>query len=107
MVVTSSEMFTILASDNYNAVPITVTETTAVKAGTPLTSAGKKTTSGVTGAAGILLYDVDPTVNPVGTLLVQGVVDGTKAKANSGVDISTIGTVVPGIVVRSNVGVNA
>lgn len=42
----------------------------------PMTAAGKKVaaTSYAT-AVGMLLYDVDPTENPNGALLVQGVVD--------------------------------
>lgn len=102
----SGEFITILASDNYNAIPVTVTGTSVIPAGTPITSAGAKTTT-LTDAVGILLYDVDPAINPNGALLVQGVVDGAKAKAHSGVDISTIGETVPGIVVRANVGVNS
>ena len=49
----------ILAADEFTAIPILVTETAVTKAGTPLTAAGKKTTT-ITDAAGILLYDVDP-----------------------------------------------
>ena len=101
----AGEMFTILASDNYNAIPITVGGTSLVKAGTPLTADGTAPTSGVTGAIGVLLYDVDPTINPNGAIVVQGVIDGVKAKAHSGVDISTIGTVVSGLVVRGDTGV--
>ena len=36
---------TILASNDYTAIPFTVTETAAVKAGYPMTKAGKKATS--------------------------------------------------------------
>ena len=100
------EMFTILASDNYNAIPIKVGGTSLVKAGTPLTASGTAPSSGVTGAIGVLLYDVDPKINPNGAIVVQGVIEGVKAKAHSGVDISTIGTVVSGLVVRGNTGVN-
>ena len=56
----SGKMFTILATNNYNAIPITVGGTSLVKAGTPLTANGTAPTSGVTGAVGVLLYDVDP-----------------------------------------------
>lgn len=106
----------ILAADDFNAIPFTVTETALVKAGTPMTLAGKKATftpgaSGATGtttANGILLYDVDPANNPVGSLLVRGIVDQTKAEANSGVtyDAAALKAAVPGIVLRSNIGVN-
>ena len=36
----------ILAADEFTAIPITVDETSAVKAGTPMTSAGKKIAAG-------------------------------------------------------------
>lgn len=49
---------TILASNDYTAIPFTVAETATVKAGYPMTKAGKKATSAT--ADGILLYDVDP-----------------------------------------------
>ena len=93
----------ILAADEFTAIPITVDETSA---GTPMTSAGKKiaATSFAT-AAGMLLYDVDPTVNPNGALLVQGVVDKKKAQAHSGVTLDTT-FAVPGIILRDNIGVN-
>ncbi len=96
----------ILAADEFTAIPINVDETSLVKAGTPMTSAGKKiaATSFAT-AAGMLLYDVDPTENPNGALLVQGVVDKTKAQTNSGVTLDET-FAVPGIILRDNVGVN-
>ena len=102
----AGEMFTILASDNYNAIPITVGGTSLVKAGTPLTADGTAPSSGVTGAIGVLLYDVDPTVNPNGAIVVQGVIDGVKAKAHSGIDISTLGTAVSGLVIRTDTETN-
>lgn len=75
--------YTILASNDYTAIPIEVTETAAVKAGYPMVlSTGKKAESAAT-ADGILLYDVDPNENPNGALLVMGVVDSKKA-AQSG-----------------------
>lgn len=96
----------ILAADEFTAIPITVDETSAVKAGTPMTSAGKKIseTSFAT-AAGMLLYDVDPTVNPNGALLVQGVVDKKKAQVHAGVTLDNT-FAVPGIILRDNIGVN-
>lgn len=102
----TGKMFTILATNNYNAIPIKVGGTSLVKAGTPLTASGTAPTSGVTGAIGVLLYDVDPKINPNGAIVVQGVIDGVKAKAHSGVDISTIGTVVSGLVIRTDTGTN-
>lgn len=107
----------ILASKDFTAIPFTVTETSVVKAGQPMTLAGKKATytagqsgaAGTTNADGILLYDVDPTENPNAALVVQGVIDGKKAAANSGatIDAAALKAAVPGIVVRENIGVNA
>ena len=96
----------ILAADDFVAIPIKVDETSTVKAGTPMTSAGKKiaATSYAT-AAGMLMYDVDPTENPNGALLVQGVVDKAKAQEHSGVTLDTT-FAVPGIILRDNIGVN-
>lgn len=97
----------ILAADDFDAVPFTVTEATAVKAGTPMTIQGKKTASA--SAAGILLYDVDPEENPNGALLVRGIIDQKKAEKHSGVtyDAAALKTAVPGIVLRDNIGVTA
>ena len=53
----------------------------------------------------MLLYDVDPTENPNGALLVQGVVDKTKAQTHSGVTLDNT-FAVPGIILRDNIGVN-
>ena len=80
----------ILAADEFTAIPILVDETSATSFAT---------------AAGMLLYDVDPTVNPNGALLVQGVVDKKKAQAHSGVTLDTT-FAVPGIILRDNIGVN-
>ena len=97
----------ILAADDFDAVPFTVTETTAVKAGTPMTLAGKKTAAAT--ADGILLYDTDPEANPNAALLVRGVIDQKKAESHAGVtyDAAALKTAVPGIVLRNNIGVNA
>ena len=107
----------ILASKDFTAIPFTVTETTAVKAGQPMTLAGKKATytagqsgaAGTTNANGILLYDVDPAENPNAALVVQGVIDGKKAAAHSGatIDAAALKAAVPGIIVRDNIGVNS
>lgn len=107
----------ILAADDFDAIPFTVTETTAVKAGTPMTLAGKKATftagasgaAGTTTAEGILLYDVDPANNPNGALVVRGIIDQKKAEANSGVtyDAKALKAAVPGITLRDNIGVTA
>ena len=109
---------TILASNDYTAIPFTVTETAAVKAGYPMTLAGKKAVAaGETGsktinADGILLYDVDPAENPNASLLIRGVIDTKKAAASSGFTfdadaIKALKTAVPGIFCRGNISVNA
>lgn len=99
--------FEILAADDFDAIPFTVTETDAVKAGTPMTIQGKKTASAT--ANGILLYDVDPAENPSAALVVRGIIDQRKAEKHSGVtyDAAALKTAVPGIVLRDNTGVNA
>lgn len=107
----------ILAAPDFDAVPFMVTETTAVKAGTPMTLAGKKAafTAGTGGAAGtttaegILLYDVDPAENPNAALVVRGVIDQKKAEKHSGVsyDAKALKAAVPGIILRSNIGAAA
>ena len=102
----------ILASKDFQAIPIKVATPSGegaspiVKAGTPLTSAGASTTG--SGAVGILLYDVDTTENPNGAAVVQGIIDSTKAQAHSGVTYaSALYTALPGVVFRTNIGVNS
>lgn len=103
----------ILASNDFQAVPVKVATpsgegvtTTVVKAGTPLTAAGASTTG--SGAAGILLYDVDTAENPNGAMVVQGIINKTKAQTHSGVTYAAaLATALPGIVFRDNIGVNA
>lgn len=103
----------ILASNDYQAVPIKVATpsgegvtTTVVKAGTPLTAAGASTTGA--NAVGVLLYDVDTAENPNGAAVVQGIIDATKAQTHSGVTYaSALYTALPGIVFRTNIGVNS
>lgn len=101
----------ILASKDFQAIPVKVAAPsgdgagTVVKAGTPLTSAGASTTG--SGAVGILLYDVDTAANPNGAAVVQGIIDATKAQAHSGVTYAAaLSTALPGIVLRTNIGVN-
>lgn len=98
----------ILAADDFIGIPIKVSGSGVMKAGTPLTAAGAKAADG-TNAAGILLYDVNTDVNPNGTIVVQGVIDQRKAEAHAGVtySASALKTAVPGIVLRNNIGVNA
>lgn len=103
----------ILASKDYQAIPIKVATpsgegvtTTIVKAGTPLTAAGASTTGA--NAVGVLLYDVDTAENPNGAAVVQGIIDSTKAQAHSGVTYaSALYTALPGVVFRTNIGVNS
>jgi hypothetical protein len=98
----------ILAVAAHNSLPIKVAAPqsgTVVKAGTPLTAAGASTTG--TGAVGILLYDVDTAANPNGAVVVQGIIDATKAQAHSGVTYAdALYTALPGVVFRTNIGVN-
>ena len=102
----------ILASNDYQAVPVKVATpsgegvtTTVVKAGTPLTAAGASTTGA--NAVGVLLYDVDTAENPNGAAVVQGIINATKAQAHSGVTYAAaLYTALPGIVFRTNIGVN-
>lgn len=95
----------ILAADQFVGIPVTVTGDVVVKAGTPLTETGAAVLDG-SGAVGILLYDVDPSVNPNAAMVIQGVIDWTKAAAHSGAtaDATTMKGILPGIVFRTNVG---
>lgn len=98
----------ILAADDFVGIPIKVTEEATVKAGMPMKKDGKKDETGAA-AFGILLYDVDPSANPNGTVVVQGVVNTKAAKESCGVDLQGIAAAlkeaVPGVVLRDNVGV--
>lgn len=97
----------ILAADDFTAIPIKVAGTTVVKAGMPLKADGTSVAAG-TGAAGILLYDVDPTANPNAALVVAGVVDWAKCKDHSGATATaaTMKGILPAIEFRENIGVN-
>ena len=93
----------ILASKDFQAIPVKVAGSSIVKAGTPLTAAGESTTG--SGAIGILLYDVDPSKNPNAAAVVQGIIDSTKAQAHSEVTyVSALYEALPGIVFRTNIG---
>lgn len=99
----------ILASKDYQAIPIKVAapggNETVVKAGTPLSAAGAESTD--SGTIGILLYDVDTAANPNGAVVVQGVIDAKKAQAHSGITYEdAVMSALPGIVFRTNIGVN-
>lgn len=97
----------ILASNDYQAVPVKVVApdggSSVVKAGTPLKADGTATTGA--NAIGVLLYDVDTVKNPNGAAVVQGIIDATKAQAHSGVTYaSALYGALPGIVFRTNIG---
>ena len=93
----------ILASKDFQAIPVKVAGSSVLKAGTPLTADGESTTG--SGAIGILLYDVDPAKNPNGAAVVQGIIDSTKAQAHSEVSyVSALYEALPGIVFRTNIG---
>lgn len=98
----------ILAADDFLGIPVTVSGSGVVKAGMPLTAAGVAAPDG-TGAAGILLYDRDPAVNPNGAMVVGGVVDWKKCQEHSGATASaaTMKAALPSITFRENIGVNA
>lgn len=94
----------ILASNDYQAVPIEVTETSEVLAGMPITQAGKSAPTGAN-AVGILLYDVDPTHNPNGAIVVDGIIDWGKCKTHNTAITATaanIAKVLPKITFREN-----
>jgi hypothetical protein len=94
----------ILASKDYQAIPVKLSGSAIVKAGMPITEAGETAAAG-TNAIGILLYDVDPTENPNCALIVSGIVDWTKCKANSGATASAadMKAILPGITFRENI----
>ena len=98
----------ILASKDFQAIPVKVftatdAESTIVKAGAPLDATGASTTG--SGAIGILLYDVDTAINPNGAAVVQGIIDATKAQTHSGVTYTdALYSALPGIVFRTNIG---
>ena len=100
----------ILASKDYQAIPAKIAvaggaDSTVVKAGTPILPTGLSTTG--SGAIGILLYDVDVAANPNAAVVVQGIIDSTKAQAHSGVTYADgLYSALPGIVFRTNIGTN-
>ena len=98
----------ILAADEFTAIPIKCVGSSVLKAGTPVTAAGAAALDG-SSAIGILLYDVDPSVNPNGAAVVQGVVDYAKAKANAGITATaaTLQAAIPAIYFRTDIGANA
>lgn len=97
----------ILAADDFQAIPAALVGTEKVKAGMPIDASGSPVAAG-TGAVGILLYDVDPSVNPNCALVVAGIVDWKKCMEHSGAtaDAATMAGVLPRITFRTNIGVN-
>lgn len=102
------ETVEILAADDFLGIPVTISGSSPVKAGMPVTLAGAAAPDG-TGAAGILLYDVDPVVNPNATLVVNGIVDWKKCQEHGGATASAadMKAILPGITFRENIGANA
>lgn len=102
----TSSIKTILASDTYQAVPITLTE--SLKAGTPIKNDGTKAADGKQ-AIGILLYDVDKDENPNGAVVVSGIVDFAKAKASADSDLTAssaedLAAAIPNLIFRDKDG---
>lgn len=97
----------ILASKDFQAIPVKIAGATVVKAGMPIKADGTAVAAG-TGAAGILLYDVDPSANPNAAIVVSGIVDWAKCKSNSGATATaaTMAGILPAITFRENIGVN-
>ena len=97
----------ILAAAGYLSFPVRCGAGGILKAGTPLTADGTAALDG-SGAVGILLNDVDPTVNPNGSMVVSGVIDYAKAKANAGITATAeqLHSAIPGICFRTNIGTN-
>lgn len=83
----------ILAADEFVAIPFVAAED--LKAGAVATADGRK---------GVVLYDVGNGGNAA--IVVAGVINATKAKEHSGVDLSSAG-LPDTIVLRTNIGVNA
>lgn len=96
----------ILASPKFKAFPMAITGTELVKAGTPISNAGAAVKSGFTNVVGVLLHDVDPLTNPNGAVVTDAYINTMVAEAHSGVTLTGISAVVPGIVLRTNVGTN-
>lgn len=98
----------ILAADDPLGIPVKIAGSSLVKAGMPIAADGSAAPDG-TGAAGVLLYDVDPEINPNGTLVVGGAVDWKKCQENSGATASAANmkAALPAITFRENIGVNA
>ena len=97
----------ILASPDYQAIPVKIAGEDVVKAGMPIKQDGTAVTAG-TDAVGILLYDVDPTENPNAAVVVIGIVDWAKCKKHSGATATAaeMKAILPAITFRENIGAN-
>ena len=101
--------YEILAADDFKAIPMKLAGSSEVKAGTPITEAGVACSGTGNDAVGILLYDVDCADNPNGALVVEGIIDFNKCKEKSGVSTMTVAglkAALPGVICRTNIGVN-
>lgn len=97
----------ILAADTFTGIPVCLAPSdTVYKAGTPINEANAATLSG-DGAVGILLYDVDTSINPNGTIVVAGVIDFNKMVSYAGVtaDIGDLQENLPAIHFRKNINI--
>lgn len=97
----------ILASDDFQAIPAAISGSILVPAGMPIAADGAATPTGA-GAVGILLYDVDPNINPNAALVVAGIVDWAKCRKHSGATgtAEQMASVLPRITFRTNIEVN-
>lgn len=94
-------------TDMHTLTPITLTESdTTVAAGSPISAAGA--IANTSDAVGILLYDVDTSVNPNGTIVQSGPIDATKGAASYGTDYADeMIAALPAITFRTDIGTNS
>lgn len=95
----------ILASNDYQAVPMKLSATT--KAGMPIKTDGTSSEDG-TDAIGILLYDVNVDRNPNGAVVVDGIINWEKCQANNNptlnsTDAEAISKKIPNLVFRGGI----
>lgn len=103
---TVSGTIEILAADDFSAIPVTISGSEIIKAGMPVKADGTAVPDG-TGAAGILLYDMNPAENPNAAIVVSGIVDWVKCREHSGATATaeTMRTILPAVTFRKNIGV--
>lgn len=107
--VTNSVEILVGLTDMHTLTPITVSAPLGgdplVKAGTPIGMDG--TVANTADAAGILLYDVDTSANPNGTIIQSGPIDAAKAQKYSGITYTeAMMAALDNIQFRTNIGVN-